>query len=254
MEFVLSFFLIFLRCIGMLAVFRLLNGYLRLGGVFLLALVIAVSFWRILPVASVKTVLPLGILQTALVFSRELILGAILALPWVITLECWLMSARMVDVSRGAQFSEQVLGGDSNPSSLLESLCKLGSLALVFSTGAYRIPLLVLERSFDNAILSDLGESRFLLFRELAFLFGYSLSAALLLAAPCLIVLWLIEVVAALGSKMLTRVNLSFELMPLRMLLGALIFGILLTYNAKIPDSLLEQVLYLEKRLFLGGL
>ncbi len=228
-------FLVFVRVCGSFAVFPFIRSYLRTSGTLVLS--VAVTAWIVggpefifanaFPI--VKPYLhsaPLFILAA----TREIGVGVLLAAPLAIAFEVLPMAGRLVDDARGAQFAEQV-----NPElGRVSQFQELGNMLvpMVFLNTALFPLCSALSRSVSSPITASMSGMPGYAFgvveyavRAAAAALGESLSYA----APVILICLLLDFSIGLMSRFLTRINLNHELVPLKLVLGILLYGLFLS-------------------------
>ena len=245
----LSFFLTFLRAYAFLSVVSAARVYLRRIGMLAVAAALALC---VFPEGTLSTEYDKSHWSLLLLAARELWLGALLALPVAIAVESFLMAGRIADVTRGAQFSEQVAPGLAARVSPCESVAMLLVLLAALSLGGYRFVLLGLFGDFQPAdSIEGMGAFPFAgsSVREWVQLSAKAIAAGLCAAAPVLLGSCLVEFAGVLSSRVLQRVSVSFELFPLKLLIGFAIFAWLCLEPPAALLRVLDEALAFEQSL-----
>lgn len=156
-------------------------------------------------------VVPLTAADSSLYYAMALLLHCTLvALPVAFACEGLGATGRLTDIARGAQFAEQHLPGMSQ-ASILELFAKVFALFWLFYVdfeillAAWLTPV----QKFPEAVQAHL--------LELVSFFAQSFYAGLYFAAPLLAVAFLVDTSGMLLSKVLPRLPVSFELLPLKL-------------------------------------
>lgn len=178
----------------------------------------------------------LGTTNLYLFLLEKVAEGLLFAVFLAFLLECIPLAGKLIDLCRGAQYSEQVLPELGERSSPFETMGILLSGCLMFSPLGYEIlfshALNLMPRAWntlENSLLSAYH------------LLQSSFSFALLIAAPVLLTSLLLDTGSALLSRYLNRTNMSFELLGSKMCLGIAIFALIL------PDLLKRwEMFFLE--------
>ena len=156
--------------------------------------------------------------STPIIFLSEVIYGASLALPIALLFYLLPYAGRLIDTYRGAQFGELVLPGSGDKVTMLENIAGLISIFIFLSpvVSSQIFPRLVSPLVVQNI---DSGEW----ISGIVYLFGDVLVLGFCLAAPIGISCFILDMAAAIVSKSAKRVNLVFELLSAKLLLGLLI-------------------------------
>lgn len=217
-----AFALLFARILGALIIFSSLRMYLTHTGLVVLSLAFAGVLFNF--EGALAGTSPTGALAFTGAVMLELLLGVLIGLPFAVLVYTFEMTARIVDVSRGAQFGEQLLPGFTDRTSPLEPLAVLLILSVTFSTELYQLPLYLIRESLTLSPpgMGSLGTvSQWLLeSTQLIRLSADVIAGALLIAAPVVIVLFVIDLVSSIATRQMGRVNVTFEILPLRLLVG----------------------------------
>lgn len=184
-----------------------------------------------------------GLLSLA---AHEALCGIIIAAPLRLALSALPLSGRLIDTLRGAQFAEQVFIDLGEAQSLLESAANLLIPVILFSFGALHLLILALLNSLTAPALGfgkpllELLPALVAHTEPLLLCANQSFKAALFAAAPVLGCCLLLDLGACLLSRVLGRINMLFELMPLRMLLALCVLA------AGVPSFSWHAVEYLR--------
>ncbi len=227
MEAIVAFFFSFLRFYAFLFTVPSMRTYLRQSGILILALSLS------LPVINSSHLIDIANLtwmQASFYAGREILLGFFMALPLALAAQSLPLAGRIADVSRGAQFGEQMLPGASRGVTPLESLSVVAIPLLVFTFAGYRLVLNSIYESFTKYHV--MSETVFEM-PEISILILLSSKAILwgvLFAAPTILCCFFMDVATVLITRSLGRINLLFEMMPLKLILGLIVFSLLALY------------------------
>jgi flagellar biosynthesis protein FliR len=154
--------------------------------------------------------------------------GFAIGLPCAIAAELMPMCGRIMDMVRGAQFSEQLIPGSAERNSVLEQ-CGLMIVPLfIFGGGGYRELFVLLTKSITVFGVNASPTVAPLQVFELAWLSLAALQTAVLVCTPCILVCLVIDVSIALLSRSLGRVNMVFEALPIKIVGGLCVVWIVL--------------------------
>ena len=219
------------RSFSMLVVFSSMRAYLKMSGMLVLSATLALfmlSFASV-PETVSATLRDSNIIAFVLLVLCEGAIGLSIGLPLALSLECLPMAARAADVSRGAQFGEQLnpnLGVNLSP---FESIALLAALVFVFVAGGYQFGIELLTASVTATHQSGTNVGSFIFDRG-AIMGMISLSAKAIalgisIAAPVILFSFFLDLAASVLSRALQRINVVFELLPAKLLLGTMIFA-----------------------------
>jgi len=224
---VILWLLLFVRFFGFLVIIPTLRAYLGAPGLLAISASASLLFADLTPVNTVAVnQLADDTLKLLAAGAFNLFVGILLGLPLAIVGELLIISARTVEISRGAHFGEQLNPLLGARETSLEMLAGLFVCVLLFNTDAYQsifslllesLELGIFSYSSDNFLVSS---SHSWLFDSVVKLSSMVINSAILLAAPVLICGLLIDAFSCLIGKGLARINIAIELLPLRMLLG----------------------------------
>lgn len=156
-------------------------------------------------------VVPLSTSELSFSYAIALLLHCTLvALPVAFACEGLGATGRLTDIARGAQFAEQHLPGMSQ-ASILELFAKVLALFWLFYVD---FEILLAAWLTPVQTFPDTSQAHLL---ELVSFFAQSFYAGLYFAAPLLTVAFLVDTSGMLLSKVLPRLPVSFELLPLKL-------------------------------------
>jgi flagellar biosynthesis protein FliR len=226
-----GFFLVFLRCFALLCIISPLRVLLGLPVLVPLAMALACPVYS----AMDRTNL-LGLGQSSMPMLMELAFlqvlhGCLLGLPSALALECLPMAGRLFDASRGAQFAEQVCPDSGESVSPLENLGVQLAMLFFFSAGGLHVLVYMLclhdgpqaEAWLSRASSPDLN---FLQLSRVTVFSGQLLEHALILGAAALIFCLLFDLVYAVICRSLGRLNVFFDALALKLVIGIALFGL----------------------------
>lgn len=213
--------LVFLKTLGAVWTLSRIREMIRPSAVCVLAAFLSMASipgelpeWTVLPVVSKVSMFEavgLGLLSVAS--------GVLAAWPHTFVLEVIPLSARLMDLCRGAQHAEQILPGVESRSSTLETIAGAGVVYLYFSCGG--VQLLVRELARPRAVTTE----QYLFLESpspevIAAILGLSFDAILTLALPVAVLLLLFDCASALLARFAGRLPISPELPVFRLTLG----------------------------------
>lgn len=142
--------------------------------------------------------------------------GALFAIPIAFLLEAFPLTGRLVDSFRGAQFAEQYLAQEATSTTQLEFFMAIFGLLILFQAGAH---FWFIEQIATRTFQVGLPLEEILQLLQEVFVF------ALTLVFPVMLFALLLDGFSGLAGRALGRVSLYFELLPMKMAVGAVIFG-----------------------------
>lgn len=196
---------------------------------------VVVLLWWLISISVVFS----GVLQMSLLTKGSLVLGMSLmtlftnkvvtelnpfvciahsllhSLIYRLALEMYLQLARAIDVFRGTQFSEQYVPGVNRESSVLERLAAPALIALALDSPFGQDFLLEGFLFFSRCGQFELSE-----FNQLLFAVEDSVVGALAMALRVGVVLLSVDLILALSMRHMSGVNIAFESLPIRQLVG----------------------------------
>ncbi len=224
--------LFFLKTLGAVWTLSRICEMIRPSAACVLAVLLSIAIipgelpkWTALPAAS-----QVSIFEAMGLALLSVVSGVLVAWPHTFVFEVIPMSARLIDVCRGAQHAEQIMPGAESRSSTLETIAGVGVAYFYFSCGG--VQLLVGELARPGAGTRE----RYLSLESpspevIAAILGLSLEAMVALALPVAALLLLFDCASALLARFAVRLPISSELPVFRLTLG---LGILLLF---FPDG-----------------
>ena len=252
MDWLLCFLLALLRFFAFLSLWRCLRAYIPPSGLVSLAAGLALVGMQVMP--GTELLVDRGPWWISLSALREIAIGCLLGLPGAIAFEAVCMCGRACDVLRGSQIGEQLNPGLGSQVSPLENFAVLFALLYFFHAGGYRFLFSNVFQSLaifppNMAFCGSLDTvKQFVHFMPLLMLSASAISTAVCAAAPVIILLFLVEVSGALMSRFAGRTNFSFEILPLKLVLGGSVCAVmLLGEDSEQWRSLFEEALVLTR-------
>jgi flagellar biosynthetic protein FliR len=240
----------FIRTFAFLFTFQQLREYLKLIGVVLLSLALSVCFF--LPKYSVVETSQM-VTQPQFVSGMimECALGFLYALPLAFSLETLLISTRLMEVSRGAHLGEQFVPESGQHRTSIESIV---NLFIAFSLVSFTSMHVVLTALYSIPEVSKLEviNSKGLMYSALLLFVGKVYVQAVILALPVMLLNLSIDVVVLLLSRFIGRVNLAFEMLPLKLVVGLTVLVFLVPYLGDSVSEFYLSVVRFQQVLWCG--
>lgn len=192
-----------------------------------------------LTVSSVPVALPATDVDLVLMFGRELAVGAVLGFGLHVVAGAVQFGGRLLDNQIG--FSAGVLLNPQTRSfePLTGSLLLMVAGALFFAMDGHHSLLRGLAYSLK---VTPPGMSASLQFEPLLAQFGLVFTFGLLVIAPIFIVLFAVDVAAAVTSRSLPQFNIYFVALPLKAALGIFLLGLFAPMFEKVMAVLVDVV------------
>lgn len=238
----------FVRFSAFFVTLGVLQGALRPVQVVILNLALAVALARS---AGLTNVNPDGF---PFFVCAELWLGFLLALPTSLIFHVLSPIGKCADLLRGMQMAELFIPGHSSRVSPLEGLVLFVMPGIVFCPELFErllgpvfdIPLvatLVQERT----VISVLAQSDVIL--TVLTLSGAALKGSILVLTPLLVAVLVMDSAIALLSRLTHPLNLTFELIPVKLLIGLLAVSAFSFSGQKAVTALFASGLEVEQRM-----
>lgn len=218
----LGFLMVLLRCFAMLCVIAPLRIVLGLPILAVVSMAIACPVY-----AAVERSLVLGLEQASgaallAIAALQIFQGALAGIPCALVFECLPMMGRLFDASRGAQFAEQVCPDSGESVSPLENLGQQLGVLFFFSIGGLPMLAAIVRVNLDCAKRAERWTA--LDAGHVLEMSGRIIEQSLLLGGSVLIVCLLFDFVYAVVCRSLGRLNLFFDALAVKLILGILVF------------------------------
>ena len=153
---------------------------------------------------------------------QSFLLGVLISLPFIFALEAVSASARLVDLYRGAQFGEQLSSLTGTQSSIMENFFIVSGIAAFFILDFHHLAFSLLQSTESLESIQSSFANSFSSSAALALLAQSSkiFSSALILSAPVLLAMILVDLFSSILSKALPQMSVVFEVLPLKLTLG----------------------------------
>lgn len=226
--------------------FHSLNNFLPASVLLSVALIWSVSRCDsvLLSLLNADMVFSLSAVFLLLVASLK---GAVLALPCFVGIEMASSGTRLVDLLRGAMIAEQLSPLNNSRVSQLESIMRLAFLLVFIRSEHFAYLLAEVSKSpipADASIKASAGMLGVLrlegLWQSVVNLLGSVSLRVLIVYAPLILVISLLDLALLYSAKLFPKINLSQELAPLRLLLGLGLFFLILQLNPQSITQLLS--------------
>jgi flagellar biosynthetic protein FliR len=180
----------------------------------------------ILPVIPVPAMSPGGLPELVGLMASELAIGLLLGTVVAWILEAVAFAGTLMDTQMGFSFVQFVDPASSKSMSVSGSLMMQMATLLVFVTGLHHQMILALVDSYRVA---PLGQGVPLNVMGLILLLGQLLAKGFQLAFPVLAVLFLMDLILGISGKFMPQLQLLQLSFPLKIAVGMVILGLLLS-------------------------
>lgn len=237
-SFLVLFTLLYVRHYALLFVIQPLREQLGQIGTINLAFVFSILFVPItLKNISSQIISGLSASQLFLAVISEAFLGMLVALPVCIFIMAIPMGLRLVDNARGAQTAEQNSPMIAERVSLLENAGLIFILAFLFKSKTHLVVseyLLQMTKLLvaNSNISIDLILGKFALIEFFASFVCSALKVALFFAFPLIFAVFLIDCASCFLGRLIPRVNIANELMPLKLFSALALLSVILKISA----------------------
>lgn len=241
MDWMLTVLLIALR----IAAVFVMTPLFALGGLparirLLFVLALSVSLVSALAVTPPVSVHSLGGLVTAAI--GELLFGALLAFGLFAAFAAFQLAGRMLDLQMGFGVASLIDPATRAQSPLLGTLLNLIAVAVFFAVDGHLMIIRGLAFSIDHLppgstfAAIDTG--------AVVAQFGGMFVYALALAAPVLIVLFLVDVAMAVMARTMPQLNVFIVSMPLKIIVGLFVLVVSIRFMGPLMARIFEQLFF----------
>lgn len=239
MGWILTVLLVAMRIAAALA----LTPLLAMGGMpgrvrLLLVLALAVSLTSALAVPAAVSVTTLGGLIAAA--FGELLFGGLLAFGLFTAFAAFQLAGRTIDIQMGFGVASLIDPATRTTAPLLGTFLNVVALAVFFAIDGHLMVIRGLAFSLQHLppgtplATIDAG--------AVVAQFGGMFVFALALAAPVLIVLFLVDIAMAVMARTMPQVNVFIVSLPLKILVGLLVLAISVRFMGPLMERIFEQV------------
>lgn len=171
----------------------------------------------------------------------ELFFGLALLLVLQVAFTSLLFWGRIVDMQIGFGAAAIINPATHSQDSLVGTLVSLAAVTIFFLTGIHH---LLLEFVVNSYRVFPLGEAQLNLTpQKIAVFFGLEYLTAMLLFAPVMVVIWVLDMMVGFFSKTMPQMNIYFVTLPLKIAVGITVLAISVNYAKPLLSTLFAQML-----------
>lgn len=209
-----------------------------------LALVIALVIFP--TVSDSQQMLPDGLLPFILLVFKEIAIGFVIGYGATLTFGAFVVAGDLISGEMGLQMAEMVdplFGGNINP---IAQLLQLLGLILFLALDGHHWIINALVLSYKTVPISEFFESGMTMGKIMQLFHGLFVSA-IKIAAPIMIILFLVVIVAGLIGKAIPEINIMMLVFPMKIMVGFIVLGITFPFIVRAMEyviNILRKDLY----------
>lgn len=171
----------------------------------------------------------------------------VFAIPLIVAMEAFSMGARIIDVSRGAQFAEQVSPLLESRVSPLESAAGFALSIMVFLLGGYKIVFQAAHTSILAPFTLSFTAPSSIAAGELVLrISSQALAAGFSIGAPAMVLCLLYDVAAGIISSFISPSLVASDLVPLKLVIGLVLGMFSLWFLSDQVSELMQSALIVQ--------
>jgi flagellar biosynthesis protein FliR len=209
-----------------------------------LALVIAFVIFP--TINNSQQMLPEGVLPFVLLIFKEIAIGFVIGYGATLTFGAFVMAGELISSEMGLQMAEMVdplFGGQINP---IAQLLQLLGLILFLALDGHHWIINALVLSYKTVPIPEFFGPGMTMGKIMQLFQGLFISA-IKIAAPVMIILFLVVVVTGLIGKSIPEINIFLIVFPMKIIVGFMILGITFPFIVRAMEYLIN---ILHKDLF----
>ena len=209
-----------------------------------LALVIALVIFP--TVSDSQQMLPDGLLPFILLVFKEIAIGFVIGYGATLTFGAFVVAGDLISSEMGLQMAEMVdplLGGNINP---IAQLFQMLGLILFLALDGHHWIINALVLSYKTVPITEFFESGMTMGKIMQLFHGLFVSA-IKIAAPIMIILFLVVIVAGLIGKAIPEINIMMLVFPMKIMVGFIVLGITFPFIVRAMEyviNILRKDLY----------
>jgi len=209
-----------------------------------LALVIALVIFP--TVSNSQQMLPDGFLPFILLVFKEIAIGFVIGYGATLTFGAFVVAGDLISGEMGLQMAEMVdplFGGNINP---IAQLLQLLGLILFLALDGHHWIINALVISYKTVPISEFFGSGLTMGKIMQLFHGLFVSA-IKIAAPIMIILFLVVIVAGLIGKAVPEINIMMLVFPMKIIVGFIVLGITFPFIVRAMEyviNILRKDLY----------
>lgn len=248
-SFILSAFLIFVRVaalVGTAPYFS--NGSFPMRVKIFLAMALSVMLYPVIPASSVTLTPDTHTLQVLVLILKELLVGAAMGLTGQVIFAGIQMGGELMSVNIGLSFASVVDPVTQGRNSIVSQLFGMFAILIFIGIGGDTFYIQALAESFS---IVPVGGGNIALagpiFIEMA---TYLFVVGVQMAAPFIIVLFLLDMSFAIFARIMPQANIFFIALPLKLGVGMILMLLILPYAPPAFQHFFQQLWsYLDRLL-----
>lgn len=240
-EFILTAFLIFVRVaavVGTAPFFS--NGSIPMRVKLFFAMALTVMLYPVVPVQSTGIPVDATTIEVVVLIFKELLVGAAMGLTGQLIFAGLQMGGELMSVNVGLSFASVVDPVNQSQGSIVAQLFGLLGVLVFVGVGGDEYYIRALAHSFD---VVPVGEGMVTqaapVFIEMA---TYLFVVGVQMAAPFIIVLFLMDLSLAIFARIMPQANIFFIALPLKLGIGMLLLILVLPYTPVAFEHFFERV------------
>lgn len=209
-----------------------------------LALVIALVIFP--TVSDSQQMLPDGLLPFILLVFKEIAIGFVIGYGATLTFGAFVVAGDLISGEMGLQMAQMVdplLGGHINP---ISQLLQMLGLILFLALDGHHWIINALVLSYKTVPITEFFGSGMTMGKIMQLFHGLFVSA-IKIAAPIMIILFLVVIVAGLIGKAIPEINIMMLVFPMKIMVGFIVLGITFPFIVRAMEyviNILRKDLY----------
>jgi flagellar biosynthetic protein FliR len=202
-----------------------------------LALVIALVIFP--TVSNSQQMLPDGVLPFVLLVFKEIAIGFVIGYGATLTFGAFVVAGDLISGEMGLQMAQMVdplLGGHINP---ISQLLQMLGLILFLALDGHHWIINALVLSYKTVPITGFFESGMTMGKIMQLFQGLFISA-IKIAAPIMIILFLVVIVAGLIGKAIPEINIMMLVFPMKIMIGFIVLGITFPFIVRAMEYVLN--------------
>ncbi|MDZ7772894.1 MAG: flagellar biosynthetic protein FliR [Balneolaceae bacterium] len=240
-EFILTAFLIFVRVAGVVGTAPFFsNGSIPMRVKLFFAMALTVMLYPVVPVQSTGIPVDATTIEVVVLIVKELLVGAAMGLAGQLIFAGLQMGGELMSVNVGLSFASVVDPVNQSQGSIVAQLFGLLGVLVFVGVGGDEYYIRALAHSFT---VVPVGEGMVTqaapVFIEMA---TYLFVVGVQMAAPFIIVLFLMDLSLAIFARIMPQANIFFIALPLKLGIGMLLLILVLPYTPVAFEHFFERL------------
>ncbi|HLR77287.1 MAG TPA: flagellar biosynthetic protein FliR [Balneolaceae bacterium] len=241
--FILSAFLIFVRVAALVGTAPYFSsGSFPIRIKLFLALVLTVVLSPAIPAHSVSLAYDTHALQILILIIKEFLVGAAMGLTGQLIFAGIRMGGELMSVNMGLSFASVIDPVTQSRHSVVNQLFGMYAILIFISIGGDRFYIQALSKSFSIVPVgaADMALAGPVFIKVAAYLFVVGVQ----MAAPFIIVLFLLDLSFAIFARIMPQANIFFIALPLKLGIGIILMLLILPYTPTAFHNFFDQLWY----------